>query len=162
MDSTHTSAILKCPECGAELARGAAQCWLCRAPIAASGAAPEVVLATAVDEPANPYRAPQPSSSPQQFRLSTLLLSVTVVALCVGLYRVAPGLIVVLLIFAVPALVRTASKSRRAAELGMPMSAGEKVASFLAGVGIVLLVLVGLCIAFFLACLAMFSSMNFR
>ncbi len=67
-----------------------------------------------------------------------------------------------LLIFAVPALVRTANKSHRATQLGKPMSADEKIASFVAGMGIVLLVLVGLCIAFFMACLVMISNMNMR
>jgi hypothetical protein len=137
MTETSQPAEIACPSCGAINAPWDAQCWLCKFPLAGGRAASDsVILAEAVDV--------QP-----QFGLSTMLLIVTVLCICLGLVAIAPGLIVPLVIIVVPALIRTAVATRVS---GGPTSVGDKVATFSASLGIIVLIWLAGLVAFGTAC----------
>jgi hypothetical protein len=136
-----------CPQCGAERVVGATACWLCHAPLTGSATTPAGGWTGS-----NPYAAPQSSPTPPQFALSSLLLVVTLAALCVGLVTVAPGLIVPLVIFVLPAVIRTTIVTSRKTAAGETMSTGRKALTFLASIGIVYVVWMAGMVAFFGAC----------
>jgi hypothetical protein len=102
-----------CPHCQAVVDPRAAQCWLCgeRLDERASGAAPRAAV----------HRE-------GSFSLSTLLLIMTLVAICCGLLVAAPGLGVVASVLLAPVLVRTAMVVRRREAAGARVSSGEKIA----------------------------------
>lgn len=137
-----------CPHCGAERVAGATVCWLCRAQQAERPAP----LPSGGPAPANPYAAPRSIPSPPQFALSSLLLVMTLAALCVGLVSVAPGLIVPLLIFVLPAIIRTTIVTSRKGASGEVMTTGRKALTFLASIGIVYVIWMAGMVAFFGAC----------
>ncbi len=88
--------VVYCSQCGAENVAGRSTCWLCQRPL--------VIVAE--------LAAPAPMGGQPQFGLSTLLIGLTVVALCLGLLRSSPGLAIFLLIVSVPALVRAYAANR--------------------------------------------------
>ncbi len=164
------SATIRCPECGGDNPRQVATCWLCGAPLGDAAKPPEPVAATLVAPPliAEPDELAPPSTVaravpspptaagmvPRQFQLSTLLLWVTVICISLGLMRIGPGLVVFLLIAAVPALVRSLAVANRATAGGAPMATGTKIGAFFTSVLIVILVLLAGAAAFCAACFA--------
>ena len=61
------------------------------------------------------------------FSLSTLLLLMTLAAVCFGLLAEAPGLGVPMCVLLVPVLIRTAKVVRRREAAGLPVSRTEKI-----------------------------------
>ena len=108
-----------CPSCGAGTEPERTHCWLCHAPL---DAAPPVV-ATVVDEKLA-------AANPAQFSIATILLVTTLVAVLLGVFRLNVALGVVLVIFSVPALVRTASVARREQRHGQRVSTAGKIGHF--------------------------------
>ena len=100
-----------CAECGAAIDAGQSRCWLCKSERVGHA-------------PVNPYASPLPTQDnlAWQFSLSSLFLITTLIAVCLGVTLLMPGLGVLLWIFAVPALVRTVidirKHKRRGAALG--------------------------------------------
>lgn len=138
----------KCPQCGAERVAGSTVCWLCRAPLAEG---------EGLTGP-NPYAAPQSLARPPQFGLASLMLVITLAGLCLGLVTVAPGLIVPLLVFVIPAIIRTTIVTSRRAVDGAQQTLGNKVLTFLASLGIVYVVWMAGVVAFFGACSVMLAA----
>lgn len=130
----------RCPDCGALLQRGEDKCWLCRRERHADDARTSAPFAA---------RERKPSG---QFSLATVFLIITLVAVCLGTLRLAPGVGVLLLIVAVPALVRTCVVGVKEKRGGHSLSIGEKLIAFLASSAIVVLVGVAGFIAFQIAC----------
>ena len=130
-----------CPECGAPVAEGRARCWLCQR-------RHEEALAT------NPYAAPRPiaAETPLQFSLATLLLVVTLVAVTLGAFWVAPGLGVFLVVLGVPALIRTMVANNRQRRVGSSHTALEKIGIFLVSLLIMWAVWMSASIAFAVVC----------
>src|SRR5262245_58847993 len=95
--SSAPSPAARCPECGAELAAGQTQCWLCRGTPGGE----------AKSEPARLPRSAAAENASAQFSLSSLMLVMTLIAVCLGLLKVSPGYGILLIIVATPALVRT-------------------------------------------------------
>ena len=87
-----------------------------------------------------------------QFGLSSLLLIVTVICLSLGLYEIAPGLIVPLVMIVAPALVRVAVASAAQARSGQAASVGSKASTFFASLAIVFLIWMAGVVAFGAAC----------
>jgi hypothetical protein len=134
---TNVQKVVQCPECGAANDEGRSKCWLCGAEVAAGK-----------------WSAPSAAHVPPQFGLSSLLLIMTLICVCLGLVSIAPGLIVPLVVLVVPALVRTMSASKRWTRQGKQMTIGEKFGAFFTSLGIVYLITVAGQIAFAAACLA--------
>jgi hypothetical protein len=98
--------------------------------------------------------------SPWSFSIGSLMLVVTLAAVCLGLGAAAPGLGIALAIVATPALVRTFVSSAQRKAQGERLQPGDKVATFAASVGVVLLAGVAAGVAFFATCLiACFPAM---
>jgi hypothetical protein len=126
-----------CPHCGATNVRWDPTCWLCKQPLPTGASAVEApILAEVVGM--------QP-----QFGLSTLLLVVTVACLCLGLVSIAPGLIVPLVAIVLPAIVRSVVSARNAAG---PVSVGDKLATFAASLGLIVLIWIAGLVALGTAC----------
>jgi hypothetical protein len=137
MNASQQPTEIACVSCGAANAPWDTQCWLCKHPLAGGGTAEgSVILAQAVEVK-------------PQFGLSTILLVVTLLCICLGLISIAPGLIVPLVVIVAPALVRTAVASRLA---GGPVSVGDKIATFSASLGIIVLIWIAGLVAFGTAC----------
>lgn len=141
---TATSSARRCRECGAELGAGDERCWLCRR---------DLVIDAEVVE-LEPPPVVRPAVSPLQFSLETLLLIVTLSAVCLGALVAVPGLGVLLLVIAVPALVRTCLTGIRSKKLGGKLTATDKVMAFLASAAITWAALIAAGMAFFTACTA--------
>jgi hypothetical protein len=139
--SSSTSASGRCPECGAELAAGQARCWLCQRHF---------------HEPAgeNPYASPRPISeqSAAQFSLASLFLVVTLVAVWLGVFLLAPGLSILLAVFATPAAIRTMITSSYRRTAGAALTPLQKLGAFL--ISLLLMAVIGLAtfVAFQVVC----------
>jgi hypothetical protein len=135
-----------CSECGAPLKAGELQCWLCR-----------VKHDEQSSQSVNPYASPQPIEPARvkyQFSLATLFLIMTLVAVAMGALIVMPGLGTLLIVFAVPALVRTVVVGRRRLEGGESPTVGTKILDFFVSVAIIWTVIIAAQIAFVVACTA--------
>ncbi len=96
-----------CPDCGAAFSREGTYCWLCGWAIGDPiGDRPKQPAATGVMPTAS--LAPSNTVDPKwTFRLSTLFIWTAMVAVVMGVIRIAPGLGIPLGIFAVPAALYT-------------------------------------------------------
>jgi hypothetical protein len=104
-----------CPQCGAELQLYDFRCWLCGWSPAASRAVGSSPMAPPVL-----VSPPRREAGPLQYSIGGLLVVTTVIAVCLGALRVAPGLGILLIFFlavgAVPATIRAkVLRSRRPA-----------------------------------------------
>jgi len=86
-----------CLECGAKIDAADVCCWLCRT-VAGPGTPRDAALAAAA----------APVRSPFQFGLSTLMLSITLLSVCLGVFALEPGVGILLFLAAIPPFVRTA------------------------------------------------------
>jgi hypothetical protein len=142
--SATPAAATHCPDCGAEVPAESLKCWLCHRQLAVQA---ELV------EPTSPFRAPPRRASPAQFSLETLMLVITLIAVCLGVIMAAPGLGILVAIVAAPALVRTLVAGYQERRAGTPMTLSEKLLAFLASTGVAVAVVVTGWTAFAAACL---------
>ncbi len=149
MDSASGST---CVECGAENRLDASRCWLCGRSLGAVAAAP---VASPMPGAQVPGTAAQHRARPT-FRLSSLMLTITLIAVWLGVVRQSPVLAVGLAIVAAPALLRTALISGRSRARGTPLAMNDKLMLFLGSVGVVIAVGGSAGIAFVLTCTTTF------
>jgi hypothetical protein len=135
-----------CPECGASVKPQDATCWLCRRSL--------VVVAEVVEPAAahRPGQAARPRANPAQFSLETLMLIITLIAVCLGMIMALPGVGILVSIVAAPALVRTLVAGYQDRVAGTPMTLSEKLMTFAASTGVALAVLAAGGTAFAAAC----------
>ena len=138
-----------CPECGARLRAADAKCWLCGRQLTHDA---EIVEATIV-APAW-VESHQPPLKPWQFSLESMLLVITLVAVCLGMIVAMPGIGVLAAIVAAPALIRTLMVGYQERRAGHKQSMGEKVLAFLASTGVAIAVVLAGASAFGAACFA--------
>ena len=130
-----------CPNCGADIS-DAPICWLCYSEWktaeveAASRTKPNIVTPPA----------------PIQFGVGALLLLITYVAVLCGVFTIAPGWALVLVLLTLPAFIRTAFVARRERGRGRPMDMAEKTLVFLATTGFVIGLVIAMAIAFYATC----------
>jgi hypothetical protein len=134
----------RCADCGAAVAAEATSCWLCGKGLRASATGgmgilpvPAGALATRQCHPANAPQVEQRAVF--QFSLASILLIITLCAVVLGAFSVAPGLGIGLAILATPAAVCTGIVAMRRRAGGQPMSVAAKVGLF---VGTLVLVMV--------------------
>lgn len=143
----------RCPDCGADVRPSDERCWLCQRALSTA----DIVTAELVEPPAPPI-VPQwvqaQRANPTQFSLETLMLVVTLVAVCLGMLAAAPGLGILASIVAAPALIRTLIAGYQERAAGSQLSLGEKVIAFLASTGVTIAVLSAGATAFLAACFA--------
>jgi hypothetical protein len=136
----------RCPECDAVPLAGATKCWLCRASLPPES---RVAGKTHLDDT---------DPGPIQFSIETLLLVTTLAAVCLEALVSLPGLGVVALFIAVPALVRTCLTGVAGNHVGQRLTASDKVMAFFASAGITCAAFVAAFIAFFSVCTASFLT----
>jgi hypothetical protein len=135
-----------CRDCGAAIQPQDSQCWLCHRLLAVEAELVEP------GSPLAPQYAPPKWVNPAQFSLETLMLVITLIAVCLGMIMAAPGVGVLVAIVAAPALVRTLVAGYQDRQAGTPMTLGEKLLTFAASTGVTLAVLVTGGTAFAAAC----------
>jgi hypothetical protein len=117
----------RCPACSASLDGRELKCWLCNQDLHSR-------------EDASPFASPpsaaQAPARPVQFSLDTLFLAITLVAVCLGTTLAAPGLGFLLIVVAVPAVIRTIVARVRVGTADHRPTTGEKIVGFLASFGI--------------------------
>jgi hypothetical protein len=119
-------------------------CWLCHRSLTVKG---ELIRET--DKINQLKRSPV---NPLQFSIESLLLVTTLIAVCLGAAVSVPGLGIVALFVAVPALVRTCLTGVAAKQTGQRLTATDKIMTFFASSAITLAAFMAAGIAFFTAC----------
>jgi hypothetical protein len=135
----------RCSECGASLDARDRRCWLCERDLPAGS------------DSTNPYASPAaaretPPAGLAQFSLSSLMLVRTLVAVCLGVTMLAPGLGIGLIVLATPAFVRTMVAGLRSKQAGVALTPAEKVGAFLLSLAIMACIAVAAVVAFQVAC----------
>ncbi|MFI5458240.1 MAG: hypothetical protein ACHRXM_22650 [Isosphaerales bacterium] len=145
-----------CPECGASNRAGETVCFLCghgldtlrpetRKGVPNSPTSPELV---------NPYKAPTTIVSPAlTFRISSLLLVIAVIAVCLGVAHENWGMGILLAITVTPALLYTMIVAAKSKVRGRPMAVFKKIGTFLAAIVGVVVIAGSAVIAFFVTCI---------
>ncbi len=95
MENKEPAEVAVCGECGAAREPDAETCWLCRSNLAAHGPY------------APPRNNPYDELASWQISIGSLLATVTILAVALGVFRLAPGLGVMLAVVVVPAYIRT-------------------------------------------------------
>ena len=131
-----------CSQCGAANSATAGSCWLCRISLVRQAE-------PAAGAPAAPARA---AGAGRTFGLSSLMILVALIAVCLGVRRESPGLGIALAVVSTPAMVRTVFAARRREITGRPMSTGEKAVAFLGSIGVVVTVCAASGAAFVATC----------
>jgi hypothetical protein len=129
-----------CRYCGAENP-AAYRCWLC------GELAPLGTNALGAVEP--PKRTRQPDLA---LNLSTPILLIAGLAVALGVFLLAPGLAIALLILATPAMVRASRHHSQTGESGFGI--------FFTTLGITVGLIVAAFAAFFVICLAIVANLN--
>lgn len=144
MNAAHAAdARQLCPECGATCPVGADRCWMCHARLPATGVNPfSPPAATAAEE----------SLGGGQFSLATILLVITLIAVCLGVFRMSPGFGLAMIAFSVPALIRTFFAGAQQKRAGQRLTVADKLTAFAASMGIMVLIGIAAVIAFQIAC----------
>jgi hypothetical protein len=139
MATSHEPAA-HCPHCGAEVQPPGGPCWLCRQ-----------------KEPQadpNSYAPPRAigENTAAQFSLASLFLVMTLVAVCLGVFMIAPGLGILLVVVTAPALVRTTFASSYYKQVGAPLTPAWKIKAFLVSLFVMLAVGIATFVAFQVVC----------
>jgi hypothetical protein len=137
-----------CPECGAANRVGETTCFLCGG---RSGTDSRTAQAGA--KPFNPY-APPAVSVPLRpsFHISSMLLIIAVIAVCLGVWQAQPILGVIVAVIVLPALGYTSVIAFQSASKGRPLAVSEKLNRFLAALLGVVVILFAALVAFCMTC----------
>jgi 4-amino-4-deoxy-L-arabinose transferase-like glycosyltransferase len=145
--------LATCRECRAANATTARRCWLCHADLTKPPPPPATHL---------PPPLPVADVGPWTFSLSTLFLLVTLLALGMGIFALAPGLGVLYAVLVAPPLFATSIVGVRRRRRGQAWGGKEKaataalsVAGTLAGLS---LLIVAAVVAFFIYCIVAISN----
>jgi hypothetical protein len=140
-----------CPHCGAEVQTPGGPCWLCRQKASQAGPNPYTINPDAT----NPYATPRPiGDNVAQFSLASLFLVMTLVAVCLGVIMIAPGLGILFAFITTPAFIRTMVAASRGRQIGAPLSPLEKTGIFLISWFIMCAVGIASVVAFMAVCVA--------
>lgn len=147
-----------CPDCGATYPITAKYCWMCYRPLGRGpegiGSSTPIVAQSAAGE--SPFAT---GNQAMQFGLSTVMLTITLVAVLLGVAKLAPGLGVLLALVVLPAYLRTCIAASRRSGRGQPMSTGAKLGSFGLNLCIVVVVAIAVIVAGVVALLAVCFSL---
>jgi hypothetical protein len=149
MASSSASQIEHCPACGAIIERNWTHCWLCGNDLIRTPEGLKVVAGSrkTLGTAHRPLR-----SHVASFSLQSVMLFVTLAALILGSFSIAPGLGIFLGIVSVPAVVRTAIMVRRRETQGLAADAKGKAVMFAASLAVVAVAGVAASIAFGIVC----------
>jgi hypothetical protein len=148
-----------CPDCGAPFPPDAMYCWLCGWKL---GDPVRVGPKQASPSNENPYASPAPRDPADlkwTFSLSTLFLWTALVAVVMGVIRIAPGLGIALAILSLPAAVHTIAVSAyRQGQSRRALSVPEKIVVFIESFALFSMIAIAVIIAaigaLFVICMA--------
>jgi hypothetical protein len=149
MASLPSSQMDYCPACGAVVERTWSHCWLCSNDLIRTPAGLKVVPVSSTLQTA---ARPPLHGHPASFSLQSVMLVVTLAALVLGSFSIAPGLGIFLAIVSVPALIRTAIMVRRSESHGVAADAKSRAITFAASLAVVAVAGVAASIAFGIVC----------
>jgi hypothetical protein len=135
-------AEIVCPDCGAANRDGETVCYRCGQPLGAANAAKASAHVARVLAPA----------SRRTFHISSLLLLIALIALCLGALRAQLVLGIVLSAVLLPAAVYTTIIASRSAATGTPMPLFEKLNRFGVAIAGTLVVEFAALVAFCITC----------
>ena len=124
--SADNAAREQCTSCGASLAPFVERCWMCGVPLAGDGMVPtssaeklaDVAKRDDANSPGRRARAQSRRATVHfQFGLASLMLTITLISVCLGVASLSPPLGIGLIILATPAFLRTAIAARRLRQL---------------------------------------------
>ena len=145
-----------CPTCGAMLPQKPAS----RAPTDAE-LLPVAEFAETMPSKGQPLEPLGRDSGVSGSSISLLLVALALILVCIGVSIESPGLGILLALVAAPAMIRTLVVHERRQGQGRPLSPAGAIgvffASFAATIGIGILVVVAIVVAFFIICLAAFQ-----
>lgn len=143
-----------CPACGANCDASLESCWLCFTAFPA--VASEAVEAGRADDrqPAASVSPARRNPSSGSYGIMSLLMVITLIAVCFGAFTVAPGLGILVSILATPALIRTVFVSLVKQDAGVEVSPADKVLMFAASVGALITAMIVAVAVFFGTCVA--------
>ena len=145
---------LVCPQCGGKNGPWRGLCFLCghgldTATSEPRTGAPKSPASPAAPEVVNSYEPPAAFFAPAvTFRISSLLMVIAVIAVCLGVAHENLVLGIILAVAVAPALMYTFMVAARSKARGKPMVLLEKVGSFLAAIAGVVVIAVSAFIAF--------------
>jgi hypothetical protein len=99
-----------------------------------------------------PLPADRAAGAHRTYQISTLMLLIALIAVCLGVMHEVPGLGIALFLVMIPALVRTTTGAARRRAEGRPMSWQERAIVFAASMGIVVLTGLAALITFVAIC----------
>ena len=141
------SAVI-CPECGASNRAGETACFLC-----GRGLGTKAPALPDAGKPFNPFAPPTTYSSMRPtFRISSLLLIIAVIAVCLGVWQAQPILGACVAAVVVPALGYVCVIAFKSGSVGKPMAALEKLNSFAAAMMGVVVIEFAALVAFCMTC----------
>lgn len=142
-----------CPTCQATLSTGMVRCWLCGGDLRSAGAGEMNVT---VPVPAE-RRAPAGG-----FSLASLMMFVTLLCVIFGVSTINYGVGIPVGMLLLVVWWRTAAVSRRRSALGRTLTRSEQMHMFLSSLGLaialLMMVAVGICVAFCSACFGVFAA----
>ena len=148
-----------CPECGASNHPRATACFLCghfldtARPETRTGA-PKSPASPTSPELVNPYKPSTTLLSPAlAFRISSLLMVIAVIAVCMGVAHENVFFGILLAVAVAPALGYTFIVAARRKAKERPMAVFEKVSTFLAAIVGVVMIAVSAVVSFFVTCI---------
>jgi hypothetical protein len=131
----------RCPHCGKAIAANETECWMCRDKLA-------------IREGPAPAAMPTPAKAWAGDNVAWAVLGLLALVGCVLFAIVAPGILILLVIVATPALVRAGMAANREIAPSSFTSGPNFFTVFLSSLGITTLVLLAASIAFFATCFA--------
>ena len=145
----------RCLSCGATNSTAAVKCWLCGVPLAGGEPAPSESAAKFPVEgkhTATGSGAIAPVPAHFQFGLASLMLTMTLISVCLGVISLSPGLGFGVIVLVTPAFLRTVIGARRMRRQGRPLGVPEKIMAFLGSLGLVTATAVAAGVAFYATC----------
>jgi hypothetical protein len=137
-----------CLDCGAEVRPDAILCWCCRHSLLES----EAEYALALKELHGSPFGTEPRTK-FQFSLASIMIVMTLLAVLMSIYTMAPGLGIALMVLSVPALIRTVVLAMQRGSRGKPLTFGQKAGVFAAWIGLGVVIVIAAGVAFFVSCL---------
>jgi hypothetical protein len=125
----------RCPECGAELQLYDIHCWLC-----GWSPGPKDTTKTPLPPPIFVSSPEARSLAPLQYSIGGLLVVTTVIAVCLGAFRVTPGLGILLMLMiavgVIPAWIRAAVMGARHREANRIWTRADRTRAFAASLAL--------------------------
>lgn len=153
--------LMACPDCGAACSKFADKCWLCGVALVGSNEATDVVVAEILLPP-----RPRYALSEWFFGGLTFLLGGVLLLIAIGAFAQNPGVGLGFLILVAPAVIAVLTREQRRRTQHQATGWADRFLTILVSlsltIGIVGMLCVAGCVAFFLYCLATFSGPGYH